>query len=263
MIRIFLSGASGNVGRAIIKDLPNRQNFSLAGGWCLEAGRDLGELAGVERTGILASADLECALCAVKPDLVMDFSSARVMGANLSVYLKLGLNAVIGTTGLTEEDLTRRRAEVEAKGLRWTVMPNYCLGMALVADFVRRARKYYPFVTITDRHTNEMANAPSGTSALLATLLSAEKPEIKSVESYPGALGADICGVPVFSERMPLPGPYSEHRITMARKDEVLTVTLQDYTSEVYLDGIFLAAAKTADLPPGSFIRALSDLMDI
>ncbi|MCR5336270.1 MAG: 4-hydroxy-tetrahydrodipicolinate reductase [Synergistes sp.] len=263
MIRVFLSGASGNVGRAIVRDMPNRSDFSLVGGWCLEAGRDLGELAGTEKIGICASGDLEEALAGLRPDVVLDFSSARVMDSSLSVYLKLGLNAVIGTTGLTEEKLARRRAEVEAMGLRWTVIPNYCLGMALVADFVRRARRYYPFVTITDRHTNEMANAPSGTSALLATLLAAEKPEIKSSESYPGALGADICGVPVFSERLPLPGPYSEHRITLARNDELLTVTLQDHTSEVYLDGIFLAAGRISSLPAGSFIRDLAELMEL
>ena len=263
MIRVFVSGASGNVGRAIVKDIPNRPGFSLVGGWCLEAGRDLGELAGAEKTGVYASGDLEGALSALRPDVVIDFSSARVMDANLSVYLKLGLDAVIGTTGLTEEEIMLRRAEVEAKGLRWTVIPNYCLGMALAAEFVRKARKYYPFVTVTDRHTNEMANAPSGTSALLASSLAGEKPEIKSSESYPGALGADICGVQVFSERLPLPGPYSEHEIKLARKDDVLTVRLQDHTSGVYLDGIFLAAGRLSSLPAGSFIRDLAELMEL
>ena len=47
MIKVFVSGASGNVGRAIVRDIPQRKNFSLVGGWCLEAGRDLGELAGI------------------------------------------------------------------------------------------------------------------------------------------------------------------------------------------------------------------------
>lgn len=263
MIKVFVSGASGNVGRAIVRDIQQRKNFSLVGGWCLEAGRDLGELAGIEKIGVVASADLEGALRELRPDAVIDFSSAPLMEESLSLYLRLGLNAVIGTTGLAEDELSRHKAEVEAKGLRWAVIPNYCLGMALVADFVKKARKYYPFVTITDRHTNEMANAPSGTAALLASELSGEAPEVKSREIYRGALGANIGGVPVFSERLPMPGPYSEHVIKLARRDEVLTVTLQDYTSDVYLDGIFMAAERLPSLPRGAFIRSLGELTEL
>ena len=262
MTRIFLTGASGNVGRTIVRTIRDRQGFELAGGWCLEAGEDLGVLAGIGETGVKASAGLEEGLLAVKPDLVFDFSSAPLMKNSLETYLKLGLDAVVGTTGLTDEELAPVGAQVRAKGLRWSVAPNYGLGMNLAAAFVKMARKYYPYITIIDKHTQEMANAPSGTAADLARA-AGPSGAVKSVETYRGVLGADIAGVPVFSERMPWPGPYSEHEIRLARPDEVVTVSVQDFTSDIYMDGIFLMAGRIKSLPAGTFIRSLSEILEL
>ena len=261
MTRIFLSGASGNVGRTIVRTIVGKEGFQLVGGWCLEAGSDLGTIAGIGELGIKASNDLRAALAESKPDLVIDFSATPVMAENMSVYLDFGLNAVIGTTGLTEDDLAPFKAAVAAKGLRWAVIPNYGLGITLVTDFIKKARAYYSFVSITDRHTNEMANAPSGTAAALAAAAAGDDAgEVKSRESYPGVLGAKICGVPVLAERLPWPGPYSGHTISLARKDEIITIEVQDYTSEIYMDGVFMTAGKIASLPPGSFVRSLGEI---
>ncbi|MDR3076672.1 MAG: 4-hydroxy-tetrahydrodipicolinate reductase [Synergistaceae bacterium] len=263
MIKIFVTGASGNVGKTIVRTALATDDFELAGGWCVETGLDIGSLAGMEPLGIKISPSLDEGLASAKPDIVIDFSITPVLENNLKSYLNAGLNAVIGTTGLTDEQLEPFRKEVEARGLRWAAIPNYGLGISLVSDFIKRAREFYPFVTITDQHTNEMANAPSGTAAALAKAAS-EGPsgDVKSRESYPGVLGGKICGVQVLSQRLPWPGPYSGHEITLARKDEVIRVTVQDYTSDIYMDGVFLTARKLAGFPAGSFIRSLSEVTD-
>lgn len=262
MTKVFIAGASGNVGRTIVRTIGKRPGFELAGGWCLEAGRDLGLLAGLGELGVAAAADLEEGLRATKPDLVFDFAVTQVLKNDMETYLKLGLDAVIGTTGLTDEELAPFRAQVKAKGLRWSVAPNYGLGMNLAAAFVKMARKYYPYITIIDKHTQEMANAPSGTAADLARAAGPSGP-VKSEETYKGVLGAEIAGVPVFSERMPWPGPYSEHELRLARTDEVVTLTVQDFTSDIYMDGIFLMAEKLKKLPAGTFIRSLSEILEL
>lgn len=66
------------------------------------------------------------------------------MAENMSVYLDFGLNAVIGTTGLTENDLAPFKAAVAAKGLRWAVIPNYGLGITLVTDFIKKRAPITP-----------------------------------------------------------------------------------------------------------------------
>ena len=108
MARIFLSGASGNVGKALVREIAAGGEFELAGGWCLEAGEDLGTLAGIAPLGVAASASLEEGVAASKPDVVVEFSAAAVMEDNLECYLRLGADAVIGTTGLKPRARQRR-----------------------------------------------------------------------------------------------------------------------------------------------------------
>lgn len=262
MIKIFVTGASGNVGKTIIRTLP-KDDFKLVGGFAKEVGEDIGTLAGVGSLGLKIAPSLEEGLYAANPDIVIDFSATSVLESNTKVYLKANLNAVIGTTGLTDEQLEPVKKEVAAKGLRWAVIPNYGLGINLVSEFIKKARRYYPFVTITDQHQNKMANAPSGTAAALAKAASgAPFGEVESVETYEGVLGGTIHGVQVFSQRLPWPGPYSGHEITLARKDEIIKISVQDYTSDIYMDGVFLTAKKLAAFPAGAFVRNLAEVME-
>lgn len=262
MIKVFVAGASGNVGSTIIRTIQTTEGFVLAGGWCKDVGADLGTLAGIKPLGVFASASLEEGLAASKPDVVIDFTSTSVLEASMKTYLKHNLNVVVGTTGLTDEQLEPFKKEVAVKGLRWAIIPNYGLGISLVSEFIKKAREFYPFVTITDQHTNKMANAPSGTAAALAKAASeGTMGEVASKETYPGVLGAKIAGVQVFSQRLPWPGPYSAHEITLARTDEIIKIVVQDYTSDIYMDGVFLTAKKISEFPAGSFIRSLAEVM--
>ena len=253
MARIFLSGASGNVGKALVREIAAGGEFELAGGWCLEAGEDLGTLAGIAPLGVAASASLEEGVAASKPDVVVEFSAAAVMEDNLECYLRLGADAVIGTTGLKPDKLAELGARAAAQGLRWSALPNYALGINLVAKFLREAREYYPYASVTDRHPAEMGNAPSGTAAMLAGT-------IRSKETYDGALGADIGETQVFAERLSYPGPFSGHTIRLARKDEVITISVDDFSSGVFTGGVLMAVRKLLSSPRGVFITSFDEL---
>jgi 4-hydroxy-tetrahydrodipicolinate reductase len=54
-IRVFVSGASGNVGRLVTGAVREAADLELVGGWCREAGEDLGLLAGQAAAGIAAA----------------------------------------------------------------------------------------------------------------------------------------------------------------------------------------------------------------
>lgn len=261
MARIFLSGASGNVGKALVREIASGGEFELAGGWCREAGEDLGTLAGIAPVGVKASASLEEGVSVSKPDIVVEFSAAAVMKENLECYLRLGADAVIGTTGLKPDKLAELGARAVSQGLRWSALPNYALGINLVAKFLREARAYYPYASVTDRHPAEMGNAPSGTAAMLAGILSErEAGTIRSKETYDGALGADIGGTQVFAERLSYPGPFSGHTIRLARKDEVITISVDDFSSGVFTGGVLMAVRKLLSSPRGVFITSFDEL---
>jgi 4-hydroxy-tetrahydrodipicolinate reductase len=263
MVKVFVTGASENVGSTIIRTIQDVDGFELVGGWCKEVGEDLGSLAGIKPLGIEAVSSLDKGLAESKPNVVIDFSATPVLEGNMKSYLDAGVNAVIGTTGLTDEQIEPFKKEVKVKGLRWAIIPNYGLGISLVSEFIKKTRAYYPFVTIIDRHPNTMANAPSGTAAALAQS-AADAPfgEVSSKESYPGVLGGKIHGIQVLSQRLPYPGPYSEHEIILARQDEIIKITVEDHTSDIYMDGVFLTAKKIAEFPAGSLLRNLAEVMN-
>ena len=260
-MRIFISGASGNVGKTLVRTIQNIEWAELVGGWCLEKGEDLGVLAGIGSIGVAASDSLRAGIAASKPDIVIDFSVTPILPDNLAIYAELGLNAVIGTTGLTDEDLEPFAKAVREKGLRWSVIPNYGLGINLVKDFIERVKKYYPYISVIDRHFPGMANAPSGTAGSLAKSSEGGEAPVSSSVVYPGVLGATISGIPVLSQRMPWPGPYSEHEVFLGRKDEIIRISVEDHTSDIYMDGVFLAVRKLPQMAPGTFLRELSEIM--
>lgn len=260
-MKIFVSGASGNVGKTLVRTMQGLDWAELVGGWCREDGEDLGELAGIGTLGIKATNDLKAGIEATDPDIVIDFSATPVLPGNLKIYAEKGLNAVIGTTGLTDEDLEPFIKEVKKKGLRWSVIPNYGLGISLVSEFIKKVRQYYPYISIIDRHFPGMANAPSGTAASLAKAFGKDQGPVESREVYPGVLGAKISGVPVLSQRLPWPGPYSEHEVLLGRQDEIIRISVEDHTSDIYMDGVFLTVKKLPEMAPGTFVRELSEII--
>lgn len=261
--RVYVSGATGHVGSQIVKAVISSGDLELVGGWCRKLGRDLGELVGLPSVGIETSDDLETSLRGSAPDVVVDFTSASVIMENLRIYALLGLDAVIGTTGFDDKRLNRARKLAKERHLRWAVISNFSLSTNLVLDFIRRARSHYPYVTIVDKHYAQKADAPSGTALWLARAASARTlGEVQSKELLSGALGGDIQGVKLFSERLPIPSTYSEHEITLAKQDEVITIRVCEYSSAVYVDGVILAIRKIKKLSKGTLITELGEFPD-
>lgn len=260
-IRVYVSGATGNAGSQIVKAVVASEDLELVGGWCRKSGLDLGELVGLPSLGIKTSNDLEKSLRSSAPDVVVDFTSPSVIMESLKIYALLGLDAVIGTTGFNDERLNQARNFAKERHLRWAVISNFSLGINFVLDFIRRARSHYPYVTIVDKHYAQKADAPSGTAFSLAKAASAGTlGEVQSKEFLSGALGGDMQGVRLFSKRLPIPSIYSEHEVTLAEQDEVITIKICEYSYAVYVDGVILAIRKIKKLNKGTLITELGEL---
>ncbi|MGV9413253.1 NAD(P)H-dependent amine dehydrogenase family protein [Nocardia sp. NPDC003693] len=93
--------STGNVGRRALRSILARPELELVGVWVsgpAKAGRDAGELAGLDReTGILATTDA-AALIALKPDCIVHTAMAddRLMESveDLKTFLRAGINVV-------------------------------------------------------------------------------------------------------------------------------------------------------------------------
>jgi len=260
--RVFVAGATGNVGSRIVRAVLTADDLSLAGGWSRSTGRDIGELLGLGTVGVAISDDLRQSLTDSVPDVVVDFTSPAVVMDNLRIYADLGVDAVVGTTGFTDERMAQARQWAQEKGLRWAIIANFSLSTNLAIDFLQKVRSHYPYVTIIERHYAAKADAPSGTSLWLAKALSTgQAGAVASKESLHGVLGGQFEGVRILSERLPIPGSVGEHEIKLSRQDEVLSVKIAEYSSAVHVDGVLLAIRKLADFPGGTTITDFRELL--
>lgn len=259
--KVYIAGATGNVGQQIIKGIVTSVDLKLVGGCARTAGRDLGEVAGLPAIGVRTSNMIEPSLREAAPDVVVDFTSPAVVMKNLETYARLGLDAVVGTTGFDEERLAQARQWARERGLRWGLIANFCLSMNLALDFMRKVRRYYPYVTIIERHHAQKADAPSGTSLWLArALATGTGGDLASRELLPGVLGGDFGGVRILSERLPVPTVAGEHEVVLARRDEVMRIKVAEYSAAVHTDAVLLAIRAIKKLAPGSLVTSLHEL---
>ncbi|HKD47126.1 MAG TPA: 4-hydroxy-tetrahydrodipicolinate reductase [Rhizomicrobium sp.] len=168
-INTVVAGASGRMGRALVREIAQAHGVVLSG--ALEAeghpelGRDAGELAGLARNGVKLTADPLPLI--VDAQAVIDFTrpTVSVMLAGLAAQARIV--HVIGTTGFTPEGEARiksasRHAIIVKSG-------NMSLGVTLLAALVERAAKALPGydVEILEMHHKLKVDAPSGTALLL------------------------------------------------------------------------------------------------
>ncbi len=72
--------------------------------------------------------------------MVVDFTVAAAVRHNVPHYAQLGLHAVIGTSGLSEADLTDVRARFERSGANVIVVANFAIGAVLLMHFAASPR---------------------------------------------------------------------------------------------------------------------------
>ena len=170
-MRLIVAGASGRMGRTLVKAIAEIDGAVLVG--ALEAkgsaliGRDAGELAGLGANGIEVATDPEPVL--EQADGILDFTvpAATVIFAELAA--KKGLVHVIGTTGLSPDD--EKLIATAAKRSITVKSGNMSLGVNLLAALVRRAAQALDEdfdIEILEMHHNKKVDAPSGTALLLA-----------------------------------------------------------------------------------------------
>ena len=169
-MKIAVLGASGRMGQALIRALHETPGCAVAGG--LEAkgspavGRDLGEVAGLERLGVAITDDPLPLFADV--DGVLDFTSPAATTAFAALAAQARIVHVIGTTGLSEAD----QAKLEAAARHATIVKagNMSLGVNLLAGLTARvAQALGPEfdIEILEMHHRHKRDAPSGTSLML------------------------------------------------------------------------------------------------
>ena len=164
MTRIAVVGATGRMGREVVRAALEDDAFDLAGGvvkpGAEELGADLGELCGWGKAGVSATEDPPA-----DAEALIEFTTPEATVGHLSY----GRPVVIGTTGLTEEQ--RVQVERAAQNTPVVLAPNMSVGVNLLLEVVRElsAKLGDDYdIEIVEAHHRNKVDAPSGTALLLA-----------------------------------------------------------------------------------------------
>ena len=105
---------TGNVGKSAVEAIAKNPNYELVGcyAWSADkAGRDVGELVGIEPLGVTATNDVD-ALLALKPDCVV-YNPMWNDVNELVRILSAGVNVVASAAFITGDNLGEGRAKIE------------------------------------------------------------------------------------------------------------------------------------------------------
>ncbi|HEY1694896.1 MAG TPA: 4-hydroxy-tetrahydrodipicolinate reductase [Polyangiaceae bacterium] len=196
-MRLAVVGASGRMGRAVIR-IAHEQGVEVACAiGATDVGRDAGELAGVGATGVCVVDGL-AALEHARADVVVDFSSPAGTLALAPVAAASGVAVVSGTTGLeadARDALDRASARIP---VLWE--PNMSIGVHVLAELVERAASALAAwdVEIVETHHRAKVDAPSGTALRLAGAVKSARAGSRLVhgrEGKPGVRAAEEIGI--------------------------------------------------------------------
>lgn len=167
---IVVAGASGRMGQMLIRTVQASGKCRLAG--ALEApghdwvGRDAGEAMGGAASGIVVTDDpIEVF---ARAQALLDFTAPAATVAYAGLAAQARLVHVIGTTGLSAQDL----AKLTAAARHATIIRagNMSLGVNLLAKVTRLVAAALDDdfdIEIVEAHHNQKVDAPSGTALML------------------------------------------------------------------------------------------------
>ncbi|MDR2430669.1 MAG: 4-hydroxy-tetrahydrodipicolinate reductase [Candidatus Margulisbacteria bacterium] len=229
MLKIIINGAQGKMGQASVAAVSADTELQLAGQ--ADAGADLGKI--IRET---------------QAEVVIDFTHPSVRMQNIRTIIGNGAQAVVGTTGFTEEDL--KIVDAESKKLKRGVLiaPNFGLGAVLLMQFAAQAARYMPDVEIVEYHHDHKADAPSGTALLTARLINeavgqTNPPAVESEELLAErSQGAKVGNIRLHAVR--LPGFIATQEVILGAQGQRLVLRHETLNRESFMPGVLLACKK-------------------
>jgi 4-hydroxy-tetrahydrodipicolinate reductase len=172
-LRIAVAGASGRMGRMLVDAVLASDDLVLSGALDVAGSPALGQDAAAfvgRSSGVTIGADLETGLA--DADVLIDFTRPEGTLAHLAVCRRLGVKAVVGTTGFTETQ--KSQIVAHAADLAIVMAPNMSVGVNVVLqllDMAARALNEGYDIEVIEAHHRHKVDAPSGTALKMGEVL--------------------------------------------------------------------------------------------
>lgn len=244
-LNVCVAGATGWVGKPLCLALSETDDLSLVGAVSpTQRGRKLKDFLGESNLDLTISGSVAEAL-ATSTEVLVDYTKADVVKANVLMAIRNGVHVVIGSSGLTEDDFT----EIDQAALEHQVgviaAGNFAITAVLLQRFACEAAKYLSHWEIIDYASDAKEDAPSGTARELAFRLSeVRKPDVThpigETIGEKDSRGTTLNGVQVHSIR--LPSYVISVEAIFGAKEERLTLRHDAGSgAEPYIQGTLLA----------------------
>jgi 4-hydroxy-tetrahydrodipicolinate reductase len=235
MINVAVLGARGRMGSEVVKAV------EAADGLALVAALDMGDA--IEQLKGSAA------------HVVVDFTTPDSVMANLEFLINNGINVVVGTTGFDDAKLATVKgwlAQNPSVGV--LIAPNFAIGAVLMMEFAAKAARYFESAEVIELHHPAKVDAPSGTAARTAELMSAARKDAglgampdATTSAIDGARGALVAGIPVHSVRAR--GLVAHQEVLFGGLGETLTIRHDSIDRAGFMPGVILGVRKIVNTP--------------
>ena len=243
MTKICVAGATGRMGSTLIKEAAAR-GFAIVGAVEAKGNPNIGKTlreAGIcdSDVKIVDPSNMEKAV--KEADVYMSFTTPDAEVANLPVVANLGKRIVMGTTGLTDEQLGKIREAVSRK-VPAVISPNYAIGVNVMFNLTKALARLpadYDF-SITEVHHTGKKDAPSGTAKKLGTLISEARKYSTTVYGREGINPRKTGELEILSVRAG--GVAGIHDLLVAGPYEMIRIEHTAFSRSVFAQGALFAA---------------------
>jgi len=243
MIKICVAGAAGRMGSTLLREA-EAKGFEIVG--AVEASGNIHVGKTLREAGICGSDariyDANNLREAVsQADVYLSFTTPEAEVSNIPRVADLGKRIVMGTTGLTEEQMQIIKNAIIGR-VPAVISPNYAIGVNILFKIIKTLKLLpsdYDFSIIEVHHTGKR-DAPSGTAKKLGELISEARGYSSIVHGREGISMRKPEELEIFSVRAG--GVPGVHDIVIAGAHEMIRIEHTAFSRSVFAQGALYAA---------------------
>jgi 4-hydroxy-tetrahydrodipicolinate reductase len=253
VIRVGVVGAGGRMGREVARAVGADPGLEFVA--AIDPGAVGEAVEGVRVTGDLA------ALLEAGTEVAVDFTAPNAVMETIRWTVANRIHTVVGTTGITPEDLDELARLTDGASANVIVAPNFAIGAVLMMRFAELASQFMPSAEVIELHHDGKVDAPSGTALATARAMAAARGRVSGAprnpgsnsgaeagqDAYPGARGADVDGIHVHSVR--LPGLVAHQEVVLGGPGQTLSIRHDSTDRTSFMPGVLMAVKAVASRP--------------
>ena len=252
VINVCFAGITGWAAQPIVEAISQADDLALTSGVSRSAAeQSLAEVTGKNSIGSVFATVAE-ALASAPTDMLVDFTSATAVKANVRAAVDAGVHVVVGSSGLTASDYVDLDRLARDRAVGVIAAGNFSIMAAVLRRAAMMAAEHLSHWEIIDYASDAKSDVPSGTARELAeTLANIHEPETTvgdaDLHGPVEARGVAVGGTKIHSIR--LPSFVVSTEIVFGGAGERLAIRHDaGLTADPYVSGTLLAIRHAANV---------------